>query len=271
MAGKYNISVIIPNYNRSEQLVRAVKSVLSQTLPAFEVLICDDGSTDDSRERIIALGDDRVRWISCGRNGRPAIPRNIGIKESTGNFVSFLDNDDEWVNTKLERQVELLEMTGLNVVCSNASKITEGENKGPYSALRFSQVLNFYNLVASNSVICSSVLVKKEIVEKYGAFPEEPELKALEDYFLWLKISTGNDIYYTPELLVNYSDESATSIRKDSMSTQQQLDVIFRTFKKWAHLNADLCPPYLTAVMKELFVLRFMTPRQKFFSELFDR
>lgn len=252
-------------------LVKAVKSALAQTYPVKEVLVCDDGSTDDSKEKVLSIGDARVKWIDCGKNGRPAIPRNCGIKESSGNYIAFLDNDDEWLEDKLQKQVELLALSGLDIVCCNANKISDGKNTGPYSQLKNPQVFNFYNLVASNFVICSSVLAKKDILVRFGMFPEAVSLKALEDYFLWLKVSTAHPIYYTPELLVNYNDESSTSIRKDSLSTQQQLSLIFSEFRKWQRSTGELCPSYLTNVMKEVFVLRFMTPRERFFAVLFDR
>lgn len=269
MQNNYNISVIIPNYNRCDKLIAAIKSVLGQTYEVHEIIVCDDGSTDDSKKSVLALNHSKLIWLDCGRNGRPAVPRNMGIRQSKGNWLAFLDNDDQWLPEKIEKQINILEGTGLNVVCSNASRIVNSKTEGPYSSLKLDQVLNFYNLAASNSVICSSVLAKKEVLAKYGLFPEEPELKALEDYTLWLKMSADNDIFYTAERLVNYTDESNTSIRKDSLSTQQQLRLIFNHIRKWQKTNERLCPRFMLLVLEHIFVLKFLSKGQRFFYNLF--
>ena len=91
-----SVSVIIPTWNRAHTLPRAIESVLSQSLPILEVLICDDGSTDGTAEAVMAMArqDPRIRWLPGERGGRPAIPRNRGIRESRGEWLAFLDSDD---------------------------------------------------------------------------------------------------------------------------------------------------------------------------------
>jgi len=89
------VSVVIANYNRSDMLVKAIQSALEQTYSVLEILVCDDGSTDDSREKVKALNNEKVQWIDSGKNGRPAIPRNIGLSKSKGDWIAILDNDDE--------------------------------------------------------------------------------------------------------------------------------------------------------------------------------
>ncbi|MBK8586703.1 MAG: glycosyltransferase family 2 protein [Bacteroidetes bacterium] len=78
------VSVVIANYNRSDMLVKAIQSALEQTYSVLEILVCDDGSTDDSREKVQALNNEKVKWIDSGKNGRPAIPRNIGLSRVKG-------------------------------------------------------------------------------------------------------------------------------------------------------------------------------------------
>lgn len=85
--------------------MKAVTSALNQSYSVHEILICDDGSTDNSKELISNLNNPKIKWIDSGKNGRPAIPRNIGIKNAEGNWIAFLDNDDEWLPYKLEKQV----------------------------------------------------------------------------------------------------------------------------------------------------------------------
>ena len=115
-----NISVVIPTFNRAATLGKAIRSALEQTFPPLEVLICDDGSTDKSREIVESINDSRVRWIDGEHGGRPGIPRNRGIRASRGEWLAFLDSDDEWLPEKLEKQLTHANKMGCDAVCSNA-------------------------------------------------------------------------------------------------------------------------------------------------------
>lgn len=103
------VSVVIPTYNRAELLSRAIDSVLAQTYDDFELLVVDDGSTDDTEAVVTAYDDDRVRYLAheTNRGANPA--RNTGIEAAEGEFVAFLDSDDEWRPRKLEAQLDRLE------------------------------------------------------------------------------------------------------------------------------------------------------------------
>src|SRR5262249_7122187 len=105
MSHEPSVSVIIPTWNRAATVMAAVESALAQTHAPLEVLVCDDGSSDDSAQRVGALPDPRVRWLPGPRGGRPAIPRNRGIAAARGEWLAFLDSDDEWLPDKLERQL----------------------------------------------------------------------------------------------------------------------------------------------------------------------
>ena len=116
------ISVIIPTFNRANSyLLRAINSVLSQSYKPLEILICDDGSTDNTKAIIDSLDSNLVKYLYCGRNKRPSVPRNIGIKKAKGNWIAFLDSDDYWYENKLEVQVKILKKEStINAICSNA-------------------------------------------------------------------------------------------------------------------------------------------------------
>lgn len=102
------ISVIIPTYNHAGTLPRAIDSVLAQTFEDFELLVVDDGSTDDTAAVIADYEDDRVRYVPHETNRGASVARNTGIDHARGEFVAFLDSDDEWLPTKLERQLDCL-------------------------------------------------------------------------------------------------------------------------------------------------------------------
>jgi GT2 family glycosyltransferase len=105
------VSVVIPTYNRAELLTRAIDSVLAQTYEDFELVVVDDGSTDDTEEVVTGYDDERVRYLphETNRGANPA--RNTGIEAAEGEYVAFLDSDDEWRPRKLEAQLDRLDGT----------------------------------------------------------------------------------------------------------------------------------------------------------------
>ncbi len=256
------ISVIIPNYNRSAYLKEAIESVLLQTVPVFEILVCDDGSTDDSKSVVLSFQDKRIQWIDCGKNGRPAIPRNIGLKQAAGDWVAFLDNDDIWLKEKLETQITVIKQQKVKAVCCNAKVLRAGQETKAYAIHNEDVLLDFQSLVSSNSIICSSVLIKKDLLQKSGGFPESPQLKALEDYAAWLQASLSAAFYFISTPLLCYRDDSAASIRADSLSTEQQLKRIHDHFRKWYQANKMICSRSNYHLLRNTFVSRFLSPRR---------
>jgi len=244
------ISVIIPTWNRKELLEQAVLSALGQTLAPLEVLVCDDGSCDGSKEMIEGMADPRVRWVAGTRAGRPAVPRNRGIRESRGEWFAFLDNDDQWLPDKLERQLHLADASGCGAVCTNAVRFIPGRGDvGNY--LCGGGRITFPNLLDVNRVICSSAMVHRSLVEKVGAFPEAPELKALEDYALWLRIATLSDFAYLDQPLVRYRDDAGSSIRSSGPNVWEQRRVVFNDFLAWGK-RAGAQPAYLRQTARRL-------------------
>ena len=226
------VSVIISNYNRADLLIRAVKSVLVQSHPVLEILVCDDGSTDDSKEKIKSLNEPKVKWIDCGRNGRPAIPRNHGIKNSKGNWLAFLDNDDEWFPSKIEKQLSSANKLNVKAVCTNANRVRVEED----TALFFTSKDAFYSfeqMLESNQVICSSMFFHKDLIRQISGFPEEEKFRAIEDYALWLRIAYLEKISFLSEPLLNYFDDAANSIRKEDVNHFTQRKLILNNLKIW--------------------------------------
>jgi teichuronic acid biosynthesis glycosyltransferase TuaG len=251
-----SISVIIPTWNRAETLVTAVNSALNQTYPVAEVLVCDDGSTDDSKKLITSLTDPRVRWIDCGRNGRPAIPRNIGARQSKSEWLAFLDSDDEWLPQKIERQ-----MQGLNkhmecmAVCCNATKIYKNSTKEETFHTIDRRKFKFKDLATANYVICSSALIHRSMFENTGGFPEQEEFKGIEDYMLWLKISAFTEWAYLRESLLNYLDHPTESVRGGDLNVWQQRKIIFTDLLKWLDTQKLNVPIMHTAMAKQQLLL----------------
>lgn len=107
------VSVIIPSYNRAHMLGTAINSVLAQVFQDWELIVVDDGSTDNTEEVVHAFGDERIRYIRQGRNSGASAARNRCLAVSRGRYVAFLDSDDEWFPEKLTRQMAVFRQSAL--------------------------------------------------------------------------------------------------------------------------------------------------------------
>lgn len=188
------VSVVIPTYNYAHFLPEAVQSVLAQTFPNFELIIVDDGSTDNTPEVAKRfLGDPRVRYVRQENRGLSAA-RNTGIREARGKYVAFLDPDDLWLPEKLEKQVALVEkdVDIALAYCTVEFMDTDGAPL-PHVAWPHPPGAGVKELLYMNWVVGSgsSVLVRKAVFEEAGLFNES--LRGLEDIDMWLRILHGRE------------------------------------------------------------------------------
>lgn len=228
----YKVSVIIPTYNRETKIVEAIKSVKQQAYKDIEVIVCDDGSTDNTKNVIARLQkkDKRIKFITGKHTGLPAITRNKGLKVAKGEWVAFLDDDDVWDKDKLLLQAKIIDTKKCDMVCSNA---ISSETRKKLINLNKNGFLSTKELLRNNLVVCSSVLVKRKVLEKIGGFSENKKMKAIEDYDLWLRISTDRKIYFLNKNLVFYNDDPKNSIRKNNLSARKQKSRILFFYAKW--------------------------------------
>jgi teichuronic acid biosynthesis glycosyltransferase TuaG len=242
-----SVSVIIPTWNRAVTLERAVKSVLCQTYPVIEILVCDDGSTDNSKEIISRFNNGNVKWIEGPRAGMPSVPRNRGIAQSKGEWLAFLDSDDEWLPEKIEKQIQLAGKLQTKAVCSNAFHITANGKSAKLYTDYSSDIITYDGLVKSNYVICSTSMVHRSLTPIVKGFPETKELKALEDYALWLRVATQTNFAFVTEPLAKYYDNASESIRADDNDTWGQRMRIFSDLKNWLKSTPGVEKYYSTA------------------------
>jgi glycosyltransferase involved in cell wall biosynthesis len=231
------VSVVVPIWNREETVSEAVRSALGQTAPPMEVLVCDDGSTDGTRETVLRLAgeDPRVRWIPGIRSGRPAVPRNRGVRQSAGEWIAFLDSDDWWDPDKLSKQLDLARETGLKAVSSNALKVLERRKTADRLLKWDSERIRFKDLLRSNPIVCSSALLHRSLFETVVGFPEPEQLAAIEDYALWLRVATQTDFAFLDEPLVGYRDVPEDGIRgRFPADFRRQQSLILRDFLTWS-------------------------------------
>ena len=209
------VSVVVPTYNRARLLPGAIESALDQTFDDLEVIVADDGS-DDSTEQVASAFGDRVQLLKLPHSGKPAAARNAALGAARGELVALLDSDDAWLPEKLERQLELLDRRPeVGLVCTNAWVIDANGRRGDRTYLdgrAGAEGRVLVPLLDTNFVIASTVLVRRGLVDEAGGFSEEPLLRAVEDYDLWLRLAVVTRFAYLPTPLALYR-EHAGAIR----------------------------------------------------------
>jgi len=200
------VSVVITCYNYGEYLAGCLESVLAQTYIDYEIIVVDDGSTDNTSEVIKPyLEYSNVRYI-FQENGGQANAKNRGIAESKGEFIAFLDADDLWEQDKLQKQMKLFHNSEVGVVYSCA-KLVDSDGKGKKS---FPQSKSLQpkagkvteSLFLDNFVWFSSSVVRKECFSKCGQFDESLQMGI--DWDLWLRISTQYTFDFVAQSLLLY-------------------------------------------------------------------
>jgi len=231
------VSVIIPSWNRKELLKRAIDSVLKQEDVSLEILVCDDGSTDGGVEMVSSWPDSRVRLITGQHSGRPAVPRNRGIKAASGEWIAFLDDDDVWLPGKLHAQIAFAKEKGYKAVTTNALRSKPGEELSDYHTQHIPECCDFKTLLSVNYVITSSVIVESEFFKKVEGFPEDVSLTAYEDYALWLRISSISPFGYINKPYIIYTDLPTQSIRRLNNNEKKTQFKVCCNWISWAKLR----------------------------------
>lgn len=203
-----SIGVVIPTFNRPKQTIRAVESVLNQTVKASQIVVIDDGSSEENlRELEKMLSGVNVEFVKLNHTGNPGLIRNHGIKRLNTDLVAFLDSDDHWLPKKLELQLKQMSEFKARAICSNAIISSEAGFDDEYQNRPKGKITRA-SLIKSNEIICSSVLLDRQILLEVSGFAEKSFVQGAEDYATWLRISTMTDWHYTNEPLVSYSKEA---------------------------------------------------------------
>ena len=199
------ISVVIPVYNRAHLIGDTIESVLEQTYDNFEILVVDDGSTDDTDSVVKSYGDS-VRYIyqeNMGMGGAHA--RNTGIDAATGDFIAFLDSDDEWLPTKLNLQVQLLDdIKDIAWAYCDAQVFEGGSGQTSYQqsnvyGVHIGDIL--IKLFLQQFLMTSTIIARREVFDNLGNFWPTPKAT---DRDMWLRIASSYPIGYVPKSLVRY-------------------------------------------------------------------
>ena len=205
------VSIIIPNYNNAEFLNSSVTSALSQDYPNIEVIVVDDGSTDDSVMILKEFGS-KIR-ILRQPNAGAAAARNLGIRNASGEYLAFLDSDDVWRTSKITIQMMKMNASDYGLVYCSLQEFYLNGNKGLIHSPKFEgYCYKYFKRYPSRAIIvggCSSALIRKSILGE-SVFFDESFSGVGEDLDFFRRVCRVTKVGYTPEVLVDYRRHSTS-------------------------------------------------------------
>ncbi len=223
------VSVIVTTYNRKDFLTETLNGILNQTFSDFELIVVDNFSNYDFFEHIKSFNDSRILPFQNQNNGIIAINRNIGIKYAKGQFLAFCDDDDIWIDTKLEIQLKKIKKSGSDLICSNLL-IFEGVKSNILCKTKNRKTKGINDLLIRNQVFTSTVVVKNS---KELFFSEDIQLVAIEDYGLWIKLfSSGYKFEFIDDALVYYRKAPISPHIANYLQKHLKFIYLYRNFLK---------------------------------------
>ena len=238
----------MPAYNCEKYIEAAIRSVMAQTCESFELLVIDDGSKDDTFAiaRRLAAEDARVTALKNPENMGVARTRNRGLDMARGEYVAFLDSDDEWMSKKLELQLAFFrEQPQFNIIHGEEIWIRNGVRVNPCEKFRKSGGDIFNRSVNFSLIAPSAVMAKREIFDKCGVFDES--LPVCEDYDLWLRIMLSGEEFgfISTPLVTRYAGHSG------QLSTRYEAMDRFRAQSLYKLLQTIKMPPDKYEIMQK--------------------
>jgi teichuronic acid biosynthesis glycosyltransferase TuaG len=234
-----SISIIMPAYNAKKYIAESIQSVINQTFKNWELIIVDDGSTDQTSSIIkeqIEL-DKRIFYY-YQENGKQGRARNYGISKSKGKYIAFLDADDIWFANKLDHQLIIIQNKNVELVFSDAITFNNSNEIDISNTLKsfkgFCSVENGIDLfLKKNQIPILTVLVTKNALEKVAFFTEEKDVQNVEDYHLWLKLLfNGVSFFGAEEALAGYREHEASVTFKDINTVEKRIIHLLKDLKK---------------------------------------
>jgi len=238
------LSVVVPNFNTAPFVIEAIESILRQTIVDLEVIVVDDGSTDDSIDRIVALNDHRITLVAQANRGL-AGARNTGIILARAPLIGFCDSDDVWYENKAEMQIAVLDCCHeVGLTFSYSEYLTEdGEKTGQFLVTRCNEPSAF-DLVARNHIGNGSTpIIRRDAIVIAGLFDESLILRD-EDIEMWVRIlaTTPYKARLIPRVLTGYR------IRKGSLSNSFEgvlatQNLVVENYRSYVHglTERDIC------------------------------
>lgn len=245
------ISVIIPTYNRASFIVKTIQTVLNQTLVPHEIIVVDDGSTDNTEDilrEFCYINPDKIKYIKQKNQGVSSA-RNAGIKISSNDWLCFLDSDDLWEDTKLEEQInfhkqnqDILFSYTLEHWLFNDKTIKQKKHQQKQSGFCFKEN------IANTLIGASTVMLHKSILEDIGLFDED--LKVCEDYDLWLRILYKYELGIIQKELIK-----KIAGHKEQLSFTTPLMDTYRIKSLQKHINSKYSLDIINMIIKKCDIL----------------
>jgi len=263
------VSIIIPTYGRSEMLQRAIRSVLNQTYEHIEIIVVDDNDADsvyrEETEASLAqyLDNDKVVYIKHEKNAGGCVARNTGIKSAKGDFIGFLDDDDEWLPDFIVKHLEVME-NGADIVYCNFYSVDSDKDHDKVTIISENKKGDvFHELLQGWCPSTTSMfLVRKECFETSGFFDES--LQSFQDYDKWLSIAKNHKFDYCDEYLMIKYQHGFEQLARNPIKRQHALDTLT---KKWEFSLSDseikLFALALKKFQKDIYYNKFYQARSK--------
>lgn len=239
------VSVVIPTYNRAGALRRCLDSLTRQTTGDFEVLVCDDGSTDDTAEVVREYADILdITYTSAENSGGPARPRNRGVALARSPYVAFLDSDDWWAPRKLAESICCLER-GADVVYHDLFLVTRADQRTFWRRVRARDLRPpvYRDLVTSgNALPLSSVVMRRSLLLTIAAMPEDRTVVAMEDFVCWLNAARVTEKFARIHETLGYYWAGGGNISADA-KTIELLDIFETRYLSSGDVVEGRAPP----------------------------
>ncbi len=255
------VSVILPTYNRAYLLLETIRSILDQDYKNIELIIVDDGSTDNTSDVIKENKDNRIVYLKKQNRG-PASARNFGIKRARGKYIAFCDDDDIFLPGKLKHQINFLEKNSYLAFCyTNGIIVQNGKHTKFIPKLTQNTLSDI--LFENSQILTPSVVVKTKIIKNLGGFNES--IPFCEDYDLWLRIAR--------KYKFDFIDKIYVEITKNSISISVDEKKMFRYGGYVKLKNLKLCQKILPERSKKHFewMLLYQQGKFYFFQNKFDK
>jgi len=262
------VSVVLTTYNRKDLLKETINSILDQTYQNFELIVIDNYSDYDFYSHIKLFNDHRIRAFQNTNNGIISINRNYGIKLAMGKYVAFCDDDDLWVENKLEEQLKKINEHNVDMVFSVAKHFGSidifSDIYGLYP-IPFNVKVATNELLTMNTIIFSSVVLKKEILDKHDGFNIKQTYMGIEDYDLWLRVSKTSSIIFMPNIHVFYRihpnmtqlNNPMKDVGLKELYKEHGGQYIYRTFSPSRHILLRLLRSLYHKFVEILIMLKF--------------
>ncbi|MFA7717094.1 MAG: glycosyltransferase family A protein [Candidatus Absconditabacterales bacterium] len=227
------VSVIMPTYNRARTIGNALISVMQQDYPNMEVIVVDDGSTDDTQEVVTSFQkqDDRITLINHVQNQGIAKSRNTGMAKAQGDIFAPLDSDDIWIDGhKIQKQISFLEKhSEISIVGTNG--IIKNNKEGYYrSHLPQTNEEIKNKIFRACPFMHSTVLFKREVYDKCGGYPED--IKFCEDYAYWLKAGKDSKFANLPDYTMLYDTNTENTCYTHYIAQMKEALLLFFKYRK---------------------------------------